>query len=221
MTASSPLVFAGVTKTYRPARKGDGLNSVYALRDLDLVLDEGTSLGVVGPNGAGKTTLLRLAMGLSAPDTGRITRRERTVGVIELGIGLHPELTGRENLAFAGSLVGLTGRALRRVSDEIVDFSGLGPHIDRVVKHYSSGMQARLGFAIATHSHAELLLLDEVLAVGDQEFRLRCQDRLRSLVAEGTSMVVVTHDLWMMSSLCQRALFLERGFWSMTASHLK
>lgn len=209
--SSPPLVLEGVTKSFHRGVHGRGAEVVHALRDVDLVVEEGSAVGVIGPNGAGKTTLLRLAMGVSSPDRGRIVRRDRTAGVIELGMGLHPELTGRENLAFAGALVGLTGRRLEARTDEIVAFSGIEDHLDRVVKHYSSGMQARLSFSIAAHAGAELVLLDEVLSVGDQEFRQRSLERLRALHAEGTTLVLVTHDLAMMSVLCERALLIDQG----------
>lgn len=208
-TPQARLRFDRVSKAY-DAPQGDG-HPVQAVRDVDLEVPAGSSIGIIGPNGAGKSTLLRLAMGVTVPDAGTIRRRGRTAAVLELGIGLHPELTGLENLYFAGALLGLSRREVQQHRPALVEFSGLGDHIGRPVKHYSSGMLARLGFSIAAHAGAELLLIDEVLSVGDQEFRQRSLRRLQELHHEGTTIVAVTHDLSMMAQLCERAVLLVDG----------
>lgn len=204
------LRFVGVSKRFQSVQNGDR-TGVPALAKISLDVCRGDSVGVIGPNGAGKSTLLKLAAGILTPSLGEIRVRGSVASVIELGIGLHPELSGLENLDFVASLLGMTTKQLALVRTEVIEFSGLGDHLKRPVKHYSSGMRARLAFALVAWSGAEILLLDEVLAVGDQEFRGRSVDRLRSLNGSGTTILVVSHDLPAIVQICDRAVLLKKG----------
>lgn len=185
--------------------------AIHALRDVDLRIEPGDAVGIIGPNGAGKSTILKLAAGISAPTSGRIVRTGRTVAVIELGAGMHPDLTGRENLDLLASLT--MGPAERRVAkvDEIVEFAELTSVMDEPVRHYSTGMIARLAFSVAVHAAPQLLLIDEVLSVGDLSFQRRCRDRLFELRGSGTTIVLVSHDLGLVEDTCDRAVLLVDG----------
>jgi lipopolysaccharide transport system ATP-binding protein len=190
----------------------------FSLDGLDLRIEAGEGVVLLGPNGSGKSTVLRLLAGIYQPTAGTIRVRGRVGSVIELGAGFHPELTGEENVRLYAAMLGLGRRDLmgRRGSRggrfaEILDFAGIGDFITMPVKYWSSGMQARLSFAAAVCLEPDILLLDEVLAVGDQEFRERCLERLRAFKAAGGTMVVVTHDPDGIEELCPRALWLEAG----------
>lgn len=197
----------GVSKRYTRRLHGE----VVAASGVDLDIGPDETLGIIGPNGAGKTTLLRLIAGITAPDAGRIERTGRTLALIELGAGLHPDLTGAENIGFAGSLAGMSRRQIIERRGEIVEFSGLGDDIHRPIKHYSNGMLARLAFSVAAHADPDLLLVDEVLAVGDQDFQRSCLLKMDELRSEGCTIVIVTHDLATVTSVCDRALLIEHG----------
>ena len=183
----------------------------WSLRELSFQLEAGESLALVGRNGAGKTTLLKLLAGVIEPDRGELRVRGRTVALLLAGAGFHPLLSGRENLFIYGSLLGLSRAELEQRLPEIVDFAGLGEHLEMPVKHYSSGMYVRLAFAVAAHSRPRLLLVDEVLAVGDAGFRERCLNRLHQLRGEGTSLIVASHSAGQLRRLTDRALWLEQG----------
>lgn len=184
---------------------------LWALRDVSFRVEPGESLGLIGPNGSGKTTTLRLLSNITRPTRGKIAVHGRTASLIELGAGFHPELTGLENVYLNGAILGLKRREIKHRLDEIIAFSGLERFIDTPVKRYSSGMYVRLGFAIAAHVEADVLLVDEVLAVGDSEFRQKCMERMEELRRSGTTLVFVSHNMYQVRRLCARALLLVKG----------
>jgi ABC-type polysaccharide/polyol phosphate transport system ATPase subunit len=186
-------------------------NEMWALRDISFSVREGEALGIVGHNGAGKTTILKLLSGITAPTSGQITIRGRLAALIEVSSGFHPELTGRENVYLYGAMLGMRRSEITRKMDSIVDFSGMEKYIDVPVKRYSSGMYLRLGFAVAAHLEPDVVLLDEVLAVGDVAFQAKCLDRISLLRKSGQTLVFVSHDLASVYRLCDRALLLDRG----------
>lgn len=200
----------GLVGRFRPAN-GRGSRFLKALDDVSFEVVEGESFGVIGDNGAGKTTAMRLANRITYPTAGRIRVRGRVGALIEVGTGLHPELTGRENIVLYGQILGLTRADIRRRYDEIVDFSGIADALDQPVKQYSSGMQLRLGFSLAAHLEPDVLLVDEAIAVGDAGFQLRCVERMRELVHEGRTLLFISHDMRAVESLCNRALRLDHG----------
>jgi lipopolysaccharide transport system ATP-binding protein len=183
----------------------------WALRDVSFQVRPGEALGIIGPNGSGKTTTLKLISKVTEPTSGAIDVKGRLSALIELGAGFHPDLTGRENIYLNGSILGMTRQEIRQRFDAIVEFSGLEPFLDTPVKRYSSGMYCRLGFAVAAHVNPEVLLVDEVLAVGDAAFRSRCLRRMSELKADGTTIVFITHDMGYLQRLCSRAIFLYKG----------
>jgi len=184
---------------------------LWALRHLDLEVRPGEVLGVVGPNGAGKTTLLKLLALITDPSEGQFTLRGRTASLLAVGTGFHWELTGRENVYLSGTILGMRKREIDRRFDEIVDFAGVGEFLDTPVKRYSSGMYVRLGFAVAAHLDAEILLVDEVLAVGDAAFRRKCVGAMDEVARRGRTIVFVSHDMAAIQLLCTRALLLDHG----------
>jgi lipopolysaccharide transport system ATP-binding protein len=183
----------------------------WALRDVSFAIKRGEALGVIGHNGAGKSTLLKLLSSITAPTSGKIVIDGRLSALIEIGSGFHPELTGRENVYLNGSLLGMRRREISAKLNSIVEFAGVEHFIDTPVKHYSSGMYLRLGFSIAAHLDPEILLLDEVLAVGDAAFQAKCLDRVTELRRNGTTIVFISHNLHAVSRLCERTLLLRRG----------
>ncbi len=183
----------------------------WALRDVSFELKEGEVLGIVGRNGAGKSTLLKLLSHITTPDTGRIEVHGRVGSLLEVGTGFHPELTGRENIFMNGILLGMKRREVERKFDEIVAFSGVEEFLDTPVKRYSSGMRVRLGFAVAAHLEPEILVVDEVLAVGDAEFQRKCLGRMNAVASEGRTVLFVSHQMEAVQSLCSRAIWLENG----------
>ncbi|MCC7293156.1 MAG: ATP-binding cassette domain-containing protein [Phycisphaerales bacterium] len=182
-----------------------------ALHDVSFQVRPGEALGIIGPNGAGKSTALKLLAGILRPDEGRVFVRGRVAALIEVGAGFHGELTGRENVYLHGAILGMSRGEVRSRFDAIVAFAGIEDFIDTPVKRYSSGMYARLGFSIAAHVEPNVLLVDEVLSVGDAAFRLRCMQRMRELVEGGVALIFVTHQLDQMQAICSSALVLERG----------
>ena len=183
----------------------------WALRDISFDIPEGSSLGLIGHNGSGKTTLLKCIAGILRPSAGTIRSRGRMAALLELGAGFHPELTGRENVYLNASFLGLNRRETERVYDDIVAFAELVDFMDNQVKFYSSGMLVRLGFAVAVHVDPEILLIDEVLAVGDESFQQRCIDRVRGFQRDGRTIVLVTHALDTVVDVCDRAVMLDHG----------
>lgn len=184
---------------------------VPALEGVSLSVRAGETLGVIGDNGAGKSTLLKVVARITPPDAGRVEVRGRLSSLIELGAGFHPELTGRENVLLHGSILGLRRRDLRRSMDAVAAFAGLDGVMETPVKFFSTGMYARLGFAVAVHADPRVLLVDEVLSVGDLEFRERCYARIARLKQAGTAILFVSHDLPVVGTLCDRVLCLARG----------
>jgi ABC-type polysaccharide/polyol phosphate transport system, ATPase component len=183
----------------------------WALRNVNFVVERGEALGIIGHNGAGKSTILKLLSSITAPTSGEIVIDGRLAALIEIGSGFHPELTGRENVFLNGVLLGMRRREIAAKLDSIVEFAGVEQFIDTPVKYYSSGMYLRLGFSIAAHLDPEILLLDEVLAVGDAAFQAKCLDRVTELKRAGTTIVFISHNLHAVSRLCERTLLLSRG----------
>lgn len=183
----------------------------WALRDINLHIEPGEAVGLIGSNGSGKSTLLKMLTGVMYPYAGKLEVRGRIGALIEVRAGIHPDLTGRENAYLYGSLLGLKRAEVAKRFDDIVDFAELGTAIDRQVKWYSSGMQMRLGFAVAAFLEPDVLLVDEVLAVGDALFQQKCLDRMRVVLEQGTTLVLVSHDLASVESICTRGIWLEQG----------
>jgi lipopolysaccharide transport system ATP-binding protein len=183
----------------------------WALRDVTLTVAKGESLGIIGPNGSGKSTLLRIMAGIFPPSSGRLSVHGRVAPMIELGVGFNVELTGRENIYLNASLFRLSRRETDAIYDRIVAFSELAQFIDTPVKNYSTGMYARLGFAVAVHLEPDILLIDEVLAVGDEHFRNKCMASMVELRRRGTTIVLVSHAMDLIKLMCDRAGFLLHG----------
>jgi len=183
----------------------------FSLRDLDLRVDPGEAVALVGRNGSGKSTVLRLVAGIYRPTAGTISTSGRITAVIELGAGFHPELTGAENIRLYAAVLGLSRRELHGRWDEIVEFADMEDFLDTPLKYYSSGMEARLAFSVAVCLQPDILLLDEVLAVGDAAFRLRCLERLRTYHARGGTLLLVSHELEQLRELCTRGVWLRDG----------
>jgi ABC-type polysaccharide/polyol phosphate transport system ATPase subunit len=183
----------------------------FTLRDVSFRVEAGDSVALIGPNGSGKSTALRLIAGIYRPSGGTLETNGRITAVIELGAGFHPELSGAENIALYASLLGLPRRELTARYDEIVEFAAIRDVLDTPLKYYSSGMEARLAFSVAVCLRPDILLLDEVLAVGDQAFRARCLERLQQYHAEGGTLLLVSHELEQLRELCVRAVWLDRG----------
>jgi ABC-2 type transport system ATP-binding protein/lipopolysaccharide transport system ATP-binding protein len=184
---------------------------IYSLRDVSLSIRHGESVGIIGSNGAGKSTLLRVAAGIIRPSEGVAIRRGAVAPVLELGTGFEAELSGRENILFNGALLGFSRSFMRAREDEIIAFSGLEAVIDSPLRTYSTGMTARLAFAVATAVDAETILLDEILAVGDAAFQLQCQARIGRFVQSGATIVLVSHDLASIEAMCSRAIWVSHG----------
>ena len=222
------LIFDHVSKKYRIYAEPNGQQSrssvvnklrslrghskeFWALKDVSFTVERGEALGIIGLNGAGKSTILKLLYNITTPSKGEIRICGKLSALIEVSSGFHPELTGRENVYLNGSLLGMTRREIRNKLERIVEFSGVGGFIDSPVKRYSSGMYLRLGFAIAAHLDPDILLLDEVLAVGDAAFQAKCIQRIAQLKKEGTTIVFVSHNLGAVESLCDRTLLIKEG----------
>jgi ABC-type polysaccharide/polyol phosphate transport system ATPase subunit len=183
----------------------------WALRNVSFAVRRGETLGIVGANGAGKSTILKLLCGITTPTAGEIRLYGRVAALIEIGSGFHPELTGRENVFLSGTLLGMRRREIAAKLDAIVAFAGIDSFLDTPVKWYSSGMYVRLGFAVAAHLDAEILLVDEVLAVGDEAFQARCLARVEELRRRGATIILISHDLAAVEQVCGRVLLIERG----------
>ncbi|MEN6537576.1 MAG: ABC transporter ATP-binding protein [Bryobacteraceae bacterium] len=199
---------AAVSRSAENHHRGRNL---WALRDVSFELARGQCLALIGSNGAGKTTILKLISRITKPTEGVVTTDGMLTALIELGAGFHPDLTGRENIYLNGAILGLSRKYISRHFDEIVAFSGLEVFIDTPIKRYSSGMAVRLGFSVATCVQPDVLLVDEVLAVGDVSFQQKCLKRIRSLVENGTGILFVSHNLYMVQAVCDRALYLKNG----------
>lgn len=198
-----------VVNTFK--RNNASREELWALRDITFTVEQGETLGIIGPNGSGKSTLLKLITRILEPNSGRIAVNGKVSALIELGAGFHPDLTGRENIFLNGSILGMSRREMEEKFEEIVEFTELGRFIDTPLKHYSSGMQMRLGFAIATNVDPDILLIDEVLAVGDEAFQRKCLKRIADFKRRGKTILFVSHDLDAVRKLCDRAIWLEAG----------
>jgi len=192
--------------------KGQGFSEpFYALHDISFSIGRGETIGMVGRNGSGKSTILKLIAGVMAPSTGEVRVLGRVSPLIELGAGFHPDLTGRENIHLNASILGMTSREINGQFNPIVDFAELWEFIDTPVKRYSSGMYMRLGFSVAIHSNPEILLVDEVLSVGDTYFQEKCLAKMHEFQARGTTIVVVSHTLELIRKFCERAMLIDNG----------
>ena len=203
----SPMLLSAALRWRRSTR----VSELWAVRHVDLEVEAGGSYGVIGRNGSGKSTLLQMLAGVTAPTEGRVTVRGRVAPMLSVGVGFHMELTGRENIYVNGTILGLDRAYIDRKLDEIIDFSEIEDFIDTPVKFYSSGMLVRLGFAVAVQAEPEVLLLDEVLAVGDIAFQMKCFDRMARVLQSGTTVVLVSHNLNAVRQLCANTLVLHRG----------
>ena len=186
-----------------------GANEFWAVRDVDFEVQFGRALGIIGPNGAGKSTMLKLLTGILRPSEGTIRMRGRVASLIEVAAGFHQDLTGRENVYLQGAIMGMTRQEVRQRLDSIIDFSGVEAFIDTPVKRYSSGMNARLGFAIAVHLDPDVLVIDEVLSVGDMAFQQKCVQRMKAFKADGVAIIFVSHNMQAIGDLCDEALVIK------------
>jgi ABC-type polysaccharide/polyol phosphate transport system ATPase subunit len=203
--------FVSAGKRLMSPGKAEKQPVLWALNDVSFDVRQGEAVGVVGPNGAGKTTVMKLLSRITKATSGKVRSSGRISSLIELGAGFHPDLTGRENIFLNGTILGMTRTEIRKRFDEIVDFSGLEGFLDTPVKRYSSGMYARLAFSVAAHTGADILLVDEVLAVGDVGFQAKSAQRMADLVANGVTVLFISHSLYYVSSFCNRAILLNKG----------
>ncbi len=188
-----------------------GKKHFWALEDISFDIYPGETVALIGRNGSGKSTILKLISRIIEPTAGRITVNGRLSALLELGAGFHPDLTGRENIYLNGSILGLGRKIMRQKVDSIIEFAGIGDFIDVPVRNYSSGMQMRLGFSVAVHVEPEIILVDEVLAVGDYSFQLKCLKRIREMQKNRVTILFVSHDFEAVKDLCDRAIWLEGG----------
>ncbi len=205
-----PDPYLSVTEANDRAHAGKS-DYVWALKDINLEVREGEVLGIIGRNGAGKSTLLKILSRVTAPTSGTVRVRGRMASLLEVGTGFHPDLTGRENIYLNGAILGMSRKEISAKLDEIVDFSGCERYLDTPVKRYSSGMMVRLGFAVAAHLDPEILVVDEVLAVGDAEFQQKCLGRMKESSQSGRTILFVSHQLNAVSQLCNRSLCIHEG----------
>ena len=194
-----------------PRRSRQNREDFWALRDVDLEITAGSTVGLTGANGSGKSTLLKVIGGIVQPSSGVVSRRGRLAALLELGAGFHPDLTGRENVYLNASILGLSRKQTDSYFDSIIDFSEIADFIDTQVKFYSSGMYVRLAFAIAVHVEPDLLLVDEVLAVGDEPFQRKCMDKIKQFQREGRTIVFVSHSADQVLDICDRVVVLKHG----------
>lgn len=192
-------------------RKGDLSEKFHALKNVTLEVKTGETVALLGLNGSGKSTLLKHISGVMLPDSGTVRTRGRVAGLIEVGAGFHPDLSGRDNVYLNGAILGMTEQQVNDRFDDIVEFSEIGQFIDTEVKFYSSGMYLRLAFSVAVHTDPEVFLIDEILAVGDEPFQRKCIDKIQELARNGKTLVVVSHDLDLVSRICARGILLEHG----------
>ena len=208
---TAPLRWFKGNRAASPARAVTTTEDFWAIKDVSFEVKQGEVLGVIGRNGAGKSTLLKLLSEITEPTTGRIRLRGRVASLLEVGTGFHPELTGRENIYLNGAILGMSRHEIRRKFDEIVAFSEVEDFLDTPVKRYSSGMYVRLAFAVAAHLEPEILVVDEVLAVGDAQFQKKCLGKMSEVSREGRTVLFVSHNMLAVTKLCTRGIVLERG----------
>jgi lipopolysaccharide transport system ATP-binding protein len=191
--------------------KVGGSDYVWSLKDINFEVKQGEVLGIIGKNGAGKSTLLKILSQVTTPTTGQVSVKGRIAALLEVGTGFHPDLSGRENIFLNGAILGMTKAEIKSKFDEIIEFSGVAKYIDTPVKRYSSGMMVRLGFAVAAHLEPEILIVDEVLAVGDAEFQKKCMGKMKDVSEEGRTVLFVSHNLSSIKQLCNRGILLVNG----------
>ncbi|MBS1250397.1 MAG: Teichoic acids export ATP-binding protein TagH [Chloroflexi bacterium] len=208
-TLSSPL--RRIQKSLPAGKEADSVDTIWALKDISFEVERGQVLGVIGRNGAGKSTLLKVLSRITEPTEGHVRIHGRVGSLLEVGTGFHPELTGRENIYLNGAILGMKRALIERKFDEIVDFSGVEKFIDTPVKRYSSGMYLRLAFSVAAHLEPEILVVDEVLAVGDAEFQRKCLGKMSDVAQEGRTVLFVSHDMSAISRLTEETIVLEKG----------
>ncbi|SIN70510.1 ABC transporter ATP-binding protein [Agromyces cerinus] len=192
-------------------RKKVGSTPFHALDEVSFTVAEGESVALLGYNGSGKSTLLKLVSGVLEPDSGRVLTRGRVAGLIEVGAGFHPDLSGRENVYLNAAILGMNKSEIDERFDDIVAFSEIGEFIDQEVKHYSSGMFLRLAFSVAIHVELDVLLVDEILSVGDAPFRQKCTEKIHELAQAGKTMLIVSHNMGMVQELCERGVVIRKG----------
>jgi len=197
--------------TGKPIIQGDTLEEVWALKDVSFEIRRGEAVGIIGRNGAGKSTLLKILSRITEPSTGRVTIKGRVASLLEVGTGFHPELSGRENIYLNGTILGMTRVEIKQKFDEIVAFAEVEKYLDTPVKRYSSGMYVRLAFAVAAHLEPEILVVDEVLAVGDAQFQKKCLGKMGDVAKEGRTVLFVSHNMGAIASLCRNCMLLENG----------
>jgi len=195
----------------KPIIQGDRQEEVWALKDVGFEIKRGEAIGIIGRNGAGKSTLLKILSRITEPTEGRVTIRGRVAGLLEVGTGFHSELTGRENIYLNGTILGMTRAEIRKKFDEIVAFAEVEKYLDTPVKRYSSGMYVRLGFAVAAHRDPDILLVDEVLAVGDAQFYTKCTNKMNEIREKGTTILLVSHNMWLIQTVCERVFLIDEG----------
>jgi lipopolysaccharide transport system ATP-binding protein len=191
--------------------KGDGEDIVWAIKDINFEIAQGDVVGFIGKNGAGKSTLLKILSKVTSPTVGRVKIKGRIASLLEVGTGFHPDLSGRENIFLNGAILGMTKKEIHSKFEEIVDFSGVERYIDTPVKRYSTGMYVRLAFAVAAHLEPEILIVDEVLAVGDAEFQKKCLGKMKDVAGEGRTVLFVSHNMTAMKNLCTKGILLKNG----------
>lgn len=195
----------------RPIVQGDEVEEFWALKDVSFEIKQGDRVGIIGRNGAGKSTLLKILSRITEPTTGRITINGRVASLLEVGTGFHPELSGRENIFLNGAILGMSRKEIQRKFDEIVDFAEVERFLDTPVKRYSSGMYVRLAFAVAAHLEPEILVVDEVLAVGDTQFQKKCLGKMEDVANQGRTVLFVSHNMGAINSLCEKSILLTKG----------
>ena len=204
----------GISKFYKRTQKIDGKNvqeGFWALKDISLSVHEGEIVGIIGKNGSGKSTLLKILSKITSPTRGSIKIHGRVGSLLEVGTGFHPEMTGRENIFLNGNILGLSNLEIREKFDEIIDFSGVGDFLDVPIKRYSSGMQTRLAFAVAAHLDPEILIIDEVLSVGDAGFHKKCLNKMETIGSSGRTILFVSHAMESIRNLCTRCVWIDQG----------
>jgi lipopolysaccharide transport system ATP-binding protein len=203
--------FTQIPAKLLPRRRANGAQTFWALRDVSFEVSAGEAIGFIGRNGAGKSTLLKILSRIAEPTAGEVDIYGRTGSLLEIGTGFHPDFTGRENVFLNGVMIGMSRREVRQKFDEIVAFAEIGEFLDTPVKYYSSGMYVRLAFAVAAHFEPEVLILDEVLAVGDAGFQHKCFAKMEQIRRRGSTVILVSHDLLTVQKICDRALLFEAG----------
>jgi lipopolysaccharide transport system ATP-binding protein len=196
----------------KPIIQGDTMEEVWALKDVSFEIKRGEAVGIIGRNGAGKSTLLKILSRITEPSTGRVTIKGRVASLLEVGTGFHPELSGRENIYLNGTILGMTRVEIKQKFDEIVAFAEVEKYLDTPVKRYSSGMYVRLAFAVAAHLEPEILVVDEVLAVGDAQFQKKCLGKMGDVAKEGRTVLLVSHNMAAISTLCEKAFLFTNGY---------